>query len=369
MRSSTLLLATCWLAAVSSCAQQGLSDDGGRAPLPDLVVEVTTARVRLGEISQLVVAPGSVIAKRESRIGAEVSGPIAEVYVSEGDRVEAGQPLFQIDAEPYEIGLRQAEAVQDVARAERLQIAADLRRGTTLRHQNVMAQQELDRLATSLAVAQARERQASEAVALARHNLDRTRIVAPYAGSIAARLADEGTTALVQPQTIVIVLQETDELEASAAIPESQLALVQLGDAATIRVEGIPEPIRTQVSAVSDSIDPATRTYMVKMKVPNRDRRLKAGVFAHVRISPQPKRQVVLVPRQAVRTEDGRTRVFAVRDGRAVAVPVDVGMLSEQDAEILHGLSSGDEIIVGAAAQTIAPEMAVRVSRGAADAP
>jgi RND family efflux transporter MFP subunit len=314
---------------------------------------------------QSVSAPGSVVARRESQIGTEVTGRILHVYVSEGDRVEAGAPLFQIDPEPYGMGLRQAEAGLDLARAERSQIEADLTRARTLRRQAVVAQQDLDRLVTQLAVGQARERQAGEALALARHNVERTTVRAPYAGSIARRLVDEGTTALVQPQTIIVVLQETGELEAQAAIPESQLALVQIGDRALLHVEGIPDPIDTTVSAVNDTIDPATRTYLVKARVPNQERRLKAGVFAHVEISPQAKSDVLLVPAEAIRTEEGRTRLLVVRDHTAVAVLLEVGLVSEQAAEVLRGVVEGDEVIVGEAARTIAPGMRVRVAPAA----
>lgn len=334
----------------------------------DPVVDVVTAPVVRGAILQAVSAPGSVVARRESRIGTEVTGRIQRVFVSEGDRVDAGAPLFQIDPTSYEMARRQAEAGLDLARAELKQIGADLARARALRRQDVVAQQELDRLTTALTVAQARERQAEEMVALAGHNQERTLVAAPFAGSVAARLADEGTTALVQPQTIVIVLQETGELEAHAAIPESQLALVQVGDRAVVTVEGLPEPLETAVSAVSDSIDPGTRTYLVKMPVPNPDRRLKAGVFAQVEIRPQAKADVLLVPREAVRTEDGRARLFVVRDGRAQPVPVEIGIVSDAQAEVLRGVEAGEQVLVGEAAREIAPGMRVRVVAAPAEA-
>jgi RND family efflux transporter MFP subunit len=355
------------VAALGWCACDRASSSPVAAPVAraadaaaaDPVVDVVTARVARGAIRQRVSAPGSLVARRESQIGAEVAGRLVRVFVSEGDRVEAGAPLFQIDPEPYEVALRQAEAGLDVARAERMQAESDLGRAQALRRQAVVSQQDLDRLVTAVAVARARERQAGEAVALARHNLQRTLVPAPYAASVAKRLADEGTTALVQPQTIVVVLQETAELEAHAAIPESQLALVRIGDPAFLRLEGLPEPIEAAVSAVTDTIDPATRTYLVKMRVPNPDRQLKAGVFVHVEILPQAK-DALLVPPDAIRTEDGRTRVLAVRDGRAVAMPLEVGLVSEEGTEVLEGLNEGDEVIVGAAARTIAPGMRVR---------
>jgi RND family efflux transporter MFP subunit len=243
---------------------------------------------------------------------------------------------------------------------------ADLTRGRELERERIVAPQQMDRLETSLAVARARERQAAEAVAIARQDLERTRVVAPYAGSVASRLADEGTTALVQPQTIVLVLQETAELEAKAAIPESQLQRVQPGDPAELFVEGIPDPIETTIAVVGDTIDPATRTYLVTMNVANADHRLKAGVFARVEIRPRARESAALVPRAAVRTEAGRNRVLVVREGRAQAVPVEVGVVSDELAEIVKGVEVGEAVIVGEAAGALAPGMRVRVVSEAA---
>jgi len=326
-------------------------------------MQVRTAPVTRGSIEQRVTAPGSLAAQRESHIGAEVRGRIEEVFVTEGDRVEAGAPLFRIDPEPYQVALRQAKAGVDLARAERRQIEADLRRARALLKKQVVAQQGIDRLETTLAVSRARQRQAEQAVELAELNHERTLVRAPYAGDVAERLADEGTTALVQPQTIVVVLQETVELEGRATIPESHLGVIRLGDRALILVEGLPEPIESTISAVGDSVDPATRTYEVKMRVPNPDHRLKAGIFAQVEILPAPKEGVLLVPREALRTEQGRTRVLTVRDGRAVAVPVQLGLVARDAVEVRAGLADGQRVIVGEAAQTVAPGM--RVQEGA----
>lgn len=342
-------------------------------PAGSAVSEPSTAvqaiAVRRGDIAQIIVAPGSVVARRESHIGTEVTGRVLHILVNEGDRVDAGAPLFEIDPGPYEMAVRQTDAGLDLATAEQHQVESDLERARALRKQQVVPQQELDRLLTQLAVSQAHVRQATEALALARHNLERTIVPAPYAGSIAKRLVDEGTTALVQPQTIVVVIQETAELEANAAIPESQLASVHIGDTAVVSVEGVSDPVTTTVSAVSDTIDPATRTYLVKARVPNQDRVLKAGVFAQVEIQPQPKRGVLLVPRDAVRTEDGRTRVMVIQDGRSEAVVVEVGLLSDREAEVVHGLSEGTSILVGSAARTIASGMRVHVADAGAAEP
>ncbi len=360
-----ILLVAIWLGCSSpneakTVVNEGPASQGVERAL-EPAIEVSTARVRRGSILERVSAPGSLRARRESRIGAELSGRIEQVFVTDGDRVEAGAPLFQIDRGPYEMALRQASALLDVARAERAQIEADLGRANALRRSDIVAAEQLERMRTQVAVAKAHERRAAEGVALARHHLKQTLVVAPFGGSVAQRLVDEGTTALVQPQTIVVVLQETTELEAEANIPESQLLIVRAGDSAFVHVEGLPQPIQTTVSAVSDTIDPQARTYRVRMLVPNHDHALKAGIFARIEIVPNATRDALLVPREAVRSEDGGTRVLVVRDGRAQAISVQLGVVSESDAEVLTGLDADAEVIVGTAAREIAPGMSVRV--------
>jgi RND family efflux transporter MFP subunit len=329
-------------------------------------VEVRTAPVRRGAILRRIEAPGSLLPRRESKIGTEVTGRIDHIFVDEGDHVDAGAPLFQIDPEPYQIALRQAQAALDHAKAERAQVESDLARARELDKRQIVSKQELDKLSTFLAVARSAERQATEQVALAQHKLDRTLVHAPYPASIAARLEDEGTTALSQPQTIILVLHESGELEARATIPESRLALVRQGDPALIHVAGVPAPIQTEVFAVGDAIDPATRTYTVKMRVPNPDGSLKAGVFAEVEIMPRSKLDALLVPREAIRSEDGQAQVFTVQDGVARALTVTLGVVSESEAEILQGVRVDTPVIVGTPASQVAPGTRVRVAPEAA---
>lgn len=355
------LFAPLWVACGAEPEARGGVSASAPPAASEPLLEVSTAVVARGPVAQRISAPGSLAPLRESEIGAEVRGRVVRVFVAEGDRVAEGDPLFQIDPEPYELARREADAGLDLARAERRQIELDLARARALLEKNVTSQQEVDRLATRLAVARAQERRAREALALAELDLRRTRVTAPYAGAIVDRRVDEGTTAQAQPQTIVVVMQETAELEGRATIPEAHLGAVRVGDRALLHVGGSAEPIETTVSSVGDAVDPDTRTYEVRMRVPNPDHRFKGGVFAHVEIEPAPKQDALRVPRDALRTEEGRTRVLTVRDGRVVAVPLRIGIVSEQFAEVLAGLEEGERVIVGEAAQKVAPGMPVRV--------
>ena len=118
-RWSTVLRVLCAAGAVATFlpACEGPSSPAAsiREPAPEPVVEVQTARLRRGVLSQALSAPGSVVARRRSLIGVEVTGRILRVHVSVGDRVAAGAPLFEIDPTTYAMALRQAEAGLDVA--------------------------------------------------------------------------------------------------------------------------------------------------------------------------------------------------------------------------------------------------------------
>lgn len=351
------------IAAAVGCNHVEADAPAAESPsVAEPALEVETELVRRGAILPRISVPGSLVARRESHIGSRVYGRIERIWVHEGDRVEQGDPLFQVERTTYEARLLQAEAGLDLARAEREQLEADLARALKLHEQEFLSEQEVDRLTTQLAVARARERQSQHAVTMARQELDGTITHAPFAGSISARLADEGTTAANQPPTIVVILQETGILEVRCAIAETTMALIREGDPAWLHIEGFNDPIETRVASVGDTVDPETRTYLVRMTVPNPNHLYKAGVFVHAEIEPRSKSDVVLVPREAIRTEDGRSLVFVVREERAVPVPIVTGIFSEDVVEVVRGVEPGMEIITGDAVDLVAPGSRVQTT-------
>ena len=86
------------------------------------------------------------------------------------------------------------------------------------------------------------------------------------------------------------------------------------------------------------------------------------GLFARIEILPRAKSDVIIIPRDAIRREDGRASVLAVRDGRAVATAVQLGLIAEDDIEVLHGVRVVDEGVVGEFARSIAPGMRIRAT-------
>ncbi|MDJ0786454.1 MAG: efflux RND transporter periplasmic adaptor subunit [Myxococcota bacterium] len=321
------------------------------APADVRVVPVHTHRVVSGRVPARISASGSVRARRVTAIGAEVPGRLVEVFVEVGDEVEEGAPLFRIDAVPYELALAEARAGLALARAEKDNALQEASRVGKLVEQDAVSEQRNDRLRTQAAVARARVAQMEARVARAERDLARTTVAAPYPGSVVERLAHEG--AMSGPEPIVVV-QESGALEAVLDIPEAALVAVRAGDRVALFAEGRAAPLETRVSRVSDRIDADTRTYEIRCPIETTGGALKAGSYVRAEVHTEAGEPRAVIHRSALVARDGRTFVFRVIEGRVEQVPVRVGVVGTERAEILLGVAAGDEIVLGESASRIA---------------
>jgi RND family efflux transporter MFP subunit len=352
------LLASIWtLGVLTGCSGAGEAPSGAAASAeaavdveaaPEGAAErVPTSRVRRGSIASLITASGSILARQTTPLGPAVSGRLVRIHVDVGDPVKRGDPIFLIDPHPYEIMLQGAVAGLELARAQRIEAVQEAKRMEELARKQMVSQQEHDRARTNAVVARARVQQAESQVARARNDLDRTTVRAPYDGSVVERRAHEGTMASVTPNTTVVVLQETAALEVVLHVAEASLAAVRPGDPVRLHIEGVAEPIDAEVRIVSQRIDLASRTYEVRMPVSDAPPGVKAGAFARGEISPRAKESVLVVERSALTTRDGRTFAFRVSDGIAEQVSLRLGIVSDEQAEVIAGLSEGEEVVTG----------------------
>jgi RND family efflux transporter MFP subunit len=303
---------------------------------------VSFRRVTTGTLQARIAASGSIEARRMTEIGSEVSGRLIEVFVDVGDWVEAEVPLFQIDPAPYETALAEARAGLALALAESENARLEEQRASQLAEQRVASQQDYDALRTQARVASARVQQMRAQVARAERDLERTRVISPYAGSIVERRAHEG--ALAGPAAIV-VLQESGVLEAILDVPEASPIPVRVGDLIHLHPQGATEPLEVRVTSVNDRVDPETRTYEIRGPVSSPD--LKAGSYIGADIFPSRMEPHPVVDRSSLITLDGRYYVFRLAGDRIKRVAVQVGVFSEDRVEILAGLKVGDAVALG----------------------
>jgi len=340
---------------------EGRADRLGATRAPS---RVETAVVASEALTATVAASGTIEARRLTEIGADVPGTLAAVYVDVGQSVAAGAPLFRIDPGPYEMALAEARAGLALARAESANAAAEAARMAKLVEENAASVQRAEQVRTQAEVAAARAVQGEARVARAERDLARTTVRAPYAGSVVERRAHEGALAGASP---ILVLQESGALEAILDVPETTPIAVRVGHPVRLFAQGIAEPLVTQVTRVSERIDPSTRTYEVRCLVVDSSGAVKAGTYARAEITATREAPRPVAPRSAVVTRDGRSFVLRVEDGIAHEVPVRVGIATETQIELLAGVSPGDVVVHGEAAQRLSD--GARVEASASTAP
>jgi RND family efflux transporter MFP subunit len=328
-------------------------------------LRVPLERVASAKLGATIAASGSIEAKRITELGSEVPGRIVSVLVEVGDSVDAGAPLFRIDAAPYRLALREAEAGLALARAESANANEEAVRLGTLLEQKAASQQRYDQTRTRAEVAEAQVAQMAARVAKARRDLEQTEVRAPYDASIVERRAHEGAMA---GQTPILVLQERGAFEAILNVPEATPVPVRAGDPVELFVEGLPDPLAAAVSRVSQRVDPGTRTYEVRAEVSDASGRLKAGSYvrAELRVARAEARPVV--HRSALVLRDGRSLVLKVEDGRVRYAPVRVGLSAGEQVELLDGVAPGDVVVRGEATSRLADGTRVEASSDGARA-
>jgi RND family efflux transporter MFP subunit len=319
---------------------------------------IEVQRVESAALRAVIAASGTIEARRITEISSEVPGRIVEVLVDVGDTVAAGAPLFRLDPGPYRMALAEAEAGLALARAQSANAEEEAARLRLLLAQNAASQQRYDQLRTQAEVARAQLAQGEARLAKARRDLAQTEVLAPYAGSVVERRAHEGAMA---GQTPILVLQESGALEAILNVPEATPVPVRVGDAVRLFVEGLADPVEAKIERVSGRVDPGTRTYEVRGSVVDPSGVVKAGSYARAELTAERAEPRPVVHRSALLTRDGRTFALRVEDGVVRYVPVRVGIVDGERAEVLAGLAEGELVVRGEATTRLADGAKVEV--------
>jgi membrane fusion protein (multidrug efflux system) len=285
--------------------------------------------------SDLVVVSGDVEASRSGNLGFQIPGRVVHVWPEEGEFVQAGQPLAQLDTTEYALQLVMASATARQAEDQfkRLQQMYD---------KQGIPPADFVKMETGL-------QQARAQMALVRHNLANTRLVAPLGGAVARRGIEVGEMAA--PGMPVFTIIATDPVQIRAGVPEAEVGRIRVGQKAEIRVPAIPnQKFYGNVKLIGVAADPMSRTYTVKITVPNGRRLLRPGMIAEARIQQDSQVSAITIPASAiVRDADGATQVFAYNpaDKRVYARRITVGTVYGKEVEVLAGLTSKEMIVVG----------------------
>ncbi len=337
----------------------GMAGGGFRGP-----VTVELARVSRGTIAQYLTVVGNLIGQATVEVAPKTGGRLVSVNVKLGDRVTRGQLIAKLDDLEIVEQVRQAEASHQVAQATIRQREADLtlaqtsvERSRNLFGRQLLPKQTLDdseaRYQAALAqldLARAQRAQNDARLQELKINLGNTSVTAPVTGFVARRYVDPG--AWVSQNAPVASVVDISSLRLVVNVVERDLKVVTVGDTAVVEVDAYPgEKFSGRIARMAPVLDPSTRTAEMEIEVPNRDNRLKPGMYARMSLTVEERLNALTIPRPALVDFEGKRGVWVpAADNKAQFVPIELGIEQSDRVEVRGGLKEGDQVIAAGAA-------------------
>lgn len=311
----------------------------------NVAVEVVTSRT----VEEGFTLPGTLEAWENLTLSLEQSGLITWIGPREGERVSSGQAILRVDTQSLENQLARNRNDLDLAEKQ-------YERANALFQDKLISQREYD--AALHAVQAARTSLDSTSLAIAKSTLK-----SPINGILDRLFVDRGEFGGLGAPAAVVV--NVDRLRVLVDVPEKDVSVVRRGQMVQVLPAevngGTAAPVEGSVSFVSYTAEEASRTYLARVTVDNREGRMRPGMIVRVRFVRMVLTDAVTIPLYAVVEREGGRFVFLEKDGVALMRPVTLGPVLEGKVVVLEGVARGDRLIVKGQ-QLLAPSSPVRVT-------
>lgn len=319
--SSALLL--------QSCGGEKSPEGASPAPQGPRTTQVRGVEVRVMEVGNEIITPGTFEAWEQVNITPELAGIIQSIHFNEGATVRKGQLLVAMDARELTGQIRKLELEIELAADER-------RRVESLFEIQAVSEEELIRIRNRESVMTAEK----ELLEIRKSKLN---IYAPFAGQIGLRQISEGN--YVSPGSRIATLHQTRPLKLDFDVPELYIHQIGVGTNVKFTTVGSAEKHSAAIYAIEPGINPQSRTMRVRARVENSDGLFLPGRFAQVVLLVDVNPEAVMVPAEAVIPVIEGQIIFVSRNGIAESIRINTGIRTENFVEIKEGLSKGDTVI------------------------
>ncbi len=310
------------------------------------LISVVTPGVR--SVTSSVTFTGAIFARYDMPIGNDGdTGRIVAVYVEAGDHVQRGQVLARIDDSILVPQANRLAASLEQARAQAELSAAEYKRALGVQAAGALSAEDIEKRRATAVTDAANVKVAAAQLAEAQARLNRTRIVAPIAGTVLTRHAEVGQIANPGAVDALFRVASGGEVEMRGQLAEQDLAQVKQGDAASVRLTGLPQSFEGKVRLLGAIIDPTTRLGEIRIAL-KPDPALRPGAFARGSVAVGNARRPV-VPQTAVLTDGQGSYVYVVSaDSHVVLRRVVVADTSDDGVVIASGLNGTEQVVTTA---------------------
>jgi len=333
---------------------------GQKAPPPEVVRPVALTQVSVGAAQDSAVFAGEVKPRHEADLGFRIGGKVVARLVDVGTRVRKGQPLARLD--PADVGLQtEAARAQVLATETESKFAqAEYDRYQNLFREKFISASALDAKKSARDASRARWEQAQANLSVAQNQASYATLVAPEDGVITAVTAEQGqVVAAGQP---VLRLAREDEREVAIAVPENRIGEVKAAQKLVVGLWAAPgRTYEGRVREIAPAVDPATRTFAVRVSIVAPDATVQWGMTANVGLLTATGAPQAVVPLTAIYHKDGQPAVwrFDPASGQVSLAPVTIGQYREDGIVVSSGVAHGDWI-VAAGVHKLVPGQVVR---------
>jgi multidrug efflux system membrane fusion protein len=325
---------------------------GGRGPRGDGPVPVLAAAAKKTDVPVYFDGVGSSRALNIVTMTAQVDGKLMSVNFKEGQDVDQGFVLAEIDATIYQAQYDQAVAKKAMDEAQLANARLDLERYARLTQTNSATRQQYDTQRALVAQLEAQVQADQGAIDNAKGILSYTKITAPLAGRTGIRLVDAGNIVHASDTTGIVVITQVRPIAVIFLLPQQRLAQVNKAFAQRpLSVEALGDDNRTVVdrgtlAVIDNQVDQTTGTVKLKAEFPNKDLQIWPGQFVNVKLLVDTLRQVIVVPTAAVQRGPNGTFAYVANDDNTVTVrPVTVAQQDDIVAVIASGIDEGERVV------------------------
>jgi membrane fusion protein (multidrug efflux system) len=306
---------------------------------------VTVSTIENGPVYRAYTAVGTIAPEDMARIMPKVAGRISILSVDEGDRVEKGSLLMQIDSFDYKRAVENANAVKKQAYANLDKTKRDFARMERLYLDNTISEQQYNDTKTTFKIAQHVYAQTKVALKTARHNLRECNVISPISGIITKKQVNPGE--LTGPQVIAFIIMQMDKIKVEVDLPENAYGFLHLGNTCLVTVDAIPnDSFKGNITKIHPIIHQVSRTIRITISLDNPDLKLRSGMTARANIIQKARKDVLLVPKSAIVQGETGYFAFKVIDDMVEKTRVEIGVEGDNAFEIKKGLSLGDQAVI-----------------------
>lgn len=331
--------------------RQATQDAATLAALPPPVptIELAASDVSTAQTQTLslgIAVSGALKASQSALVKARVAGELQSLSVREGDRVQAGQVIAQIDPTEYRARVRQAQQQADAAQAQVDIAQRQFDNNQALVNQGFISQTALLTSQANLNGAKANHAAVLAALDLANKSLGDATLRAPLTGVVSQRMAQPGERVAIEARLLEVI--NLSKLEVEAALTADDASRVRVGMTAQLQVEGQTEPVLARVLRINPSAQMGSRSILVYLGIEGREG-LRQGLFAQGSLGTQTV-QILAVPVDSVRTDKPQPYVQVVQDQQVQHITVQTGVRSQGERQSLvavTGLSEGAQVLAG----------------------